>query len=245
MPIDYKIQYHEKVSSTNDTATDMIGRKLAAHGSVIVAGFQSSGKGQRSNIWFSDPLINLTMSIILKPNFLLPEEQFYISKIVSIAITDSLSNFSNKFSIKWPNDIYHGSDKIAGILIENSIIGNSISDTVCGIGLNINQKHFPKDLPNPISLTNITGTEHNTQDLQNNILNRLSVLYDYIKKRKYNTIDKSYLERLYQINKESEFRAGDKYFRGTIKGINKQGQLLIRPVNGPIRSFSFKEVEFL
>ncbi len=245
MHIDYKYLYYENVSSTNELAAELIKQKKAGHGSVVVAGNQTAGRGQRNNTWHSDPLMNLTMSVILRPGFIRPEQQFYISKIISLAVSSSLLQFSDDFSIKWPNDIYCGSDKIAGILIEHSIIGNNISYSICGIGLNINQTVFPESLSNPVSIKAITGKEINIQEIQDRMLSSLSSLYNLLEQGNTTEIDNAYSEQLYLLGKESEFRSADKTFYGTICGVNNSGQLIVRDQSGSEKIFSFKEIEFI
>ena len=245
MNIDYKFLYYENVSSTNELATELIKQEKAAHGTVVIAGNQTAGKGQRNNTWHSEPLMNLTMSIILRPKKISPVKQFYISKIISLAVCSCLEQHSASFSIKWPNDIYYKSDKIAGILIEHSIIGNKISASVCGLGLNINQTEFAGILRNPVSLKNIMGRDFNIQEIQDGILAKLSNLYRLLEEGKFNKIDKAYLGRLYLLGKESEFIANGKTFRGIISGINNSGQLVMTLPDGKDRSFSFKEIEFV
>jgi BirA family biotin operon repressor/biotin-[acetyl-CoA-carboxylase] ligase len=244
MSIGDKIIYYANVSSTNDVASNLINSGNVVEGTVISAGFQSDGKGQRNNQWQSDPFMNLIMSVILKPEMMLPEQQFYISKIVSLSILDSLKTFSGGFSVKWPNDIYHGGDKIAGILIEHTVIGNKVATTIAGIGLNINQTVFPEDLPNPISLAQISGLEHNVQDLQKVICLNMQKLYSELIKGKLKKIDKLYEDKLYKKGLRSEFITKEGSINGTIKGVNKPGQLIISSDDGRELIFSFKEIEF-
>ncbi len=245
MIIGNKTIYHANVSSTNDVAAELISKGRAYEGMVISAGFQSKGKGQRNNIWDSEPFMNLIMSVILMPESILPEQQFYISKIVSLAITDALESFSDQFSIKWPNDIYHGSDKIAGILIENIIIGEKIAASIVGVGLNINQENFPENIPNPVSLTQITKNKHNVQVILDEICNKLNSRYVSLKDGDYSGIDSSYESRLYHRNDELGFITNEGPLKGKIKGVNKLGQLIIELPEGESREFSFKEIEFL
>ncbi len=82
---------------------------------------------------------------------------------VSLGICDFLDRYCHGSTIKWPNDIYVKNDKIAGILIENSIMGEKIESSVAGIGLNINQDKFDPGIPNPVSLKMITGKEYDTE----------------------------------------------------------------------------------
>ena len=245
MVIGSKIIYHANVSSTNDLAAELIDKGSAHEGIVISAAYQSGGRGQRNNTWFSDPFMNLIMSVILMPESILPEQQFYISKIVSLAITDTLQNFSDQFSIKWPNDIYHGSDKIAGILIENIIIGERITSSIAGIGLNINQKKFPSGIPNPISLIQISKKKHNVQLILEEVCRNLQLRYSSLKDGNYSEIDNSYESLLYHKDEEMEFRTADGPLKGKIIGVNKSGQLIIEPAEGSNIEFSFKEIEFL
>lgn len=84
------------------------------------------------------------MSWIVYPAFLSVQDQFQLSKAVSLAITDFLSLFSIEAEIKWPNDILCSGSKICGILIENSIMGDELRHSIVGIGLNVRQEVFPE-----------------------------------------------------------------------------------------------------
>lgn len=107
----------------------------------MVASFQSDGRGRRENEWQSNPGENLLCSFLVS-DFdidLLPRLNF----AASISIVQCLEKFGVKnTSIKWPNDVYVGDRKIAGILIENVLVKNIVKHSVVGIGLNINQTEF-------------------------------------------------------------------------------------------------------
>ena len=124
------------------------------HATVVSTYNQTAGRGQRGNSWESEPHKNLTFSVLLKPQHIIAREQFYISEIVSVAIVNTLRKYiiDQPIAIKWPNDIYVNDDKICGILIENTLSGYSISQSIAGIGININQQTFLSNAPNPISL---------------------------------------------------------------------------------------------
>ena len=115
----------EKVPSTNDYALKLLSKSTPEEGTIISTNSQTMGKGLAGNGWESQAGKNLTISIILKPSFLNPSKQFYISKIIALAVHEFLSGQLKNVRIKWPNDIYVNNDKIAGILIENSVIGNN------------------------------------------------------------------------------------------------------------------------
>jgi len=245
MKIGSDIKYYEKVSSTNEVAAQLLSERKAAHGTVISASFQTRGKGQRNNKWHSEALKNLTMSIILHPTTLDPALQFYISGIISIAVAESLEAFSNEISIKWPNDIYHVNDKIAGILIEHSIIGNKISSSICGIGININQVYFPEGLPNPTSLKLLTGKSFNVHTIEKSIFDSLNRWFDILINKQFGLIDSNYTRRLYKYGEMTKFRAENVEFFGKISGVNNSGQLQITTSEGINKTFSFKEVEYI
>ena len=125
--------------------------------SVMAALSQTCGKGQRGNVWISDPGKNLTFSILLKSDngsiFQVKAcDQFIISEAAALSVTDLLAAHGIPAKIKWPNDIYVGNRKICGILIEHSLRADRISWSIIGIGLNVNQTIFPDDLPNPTSM---------------------------------------------------------------------------------------------
>ncbi len=245
MKLGSNIIYREKVSSTNNLAAALFTSGKAGEGTVIYAGFQSEGKGHRGNTWEGEPGKNLTMSIILTPAFLEADRQFLISKVVSLALIDTVSQFTKGLSIKWPNDIYVLNDKIAGILIENIVTGNILSASIAGVGLNINQEIFLSDAPNPVSLKKITGKNYDIKELCHTMCNNLEQRYNMLKAGAISEIDSDYLALLYRFEEISLFSSKGRRFRGTITGVDVYGQLLIKDVRGTIKKYSFKEVEFI
>jgi len=142
----------DSLPSTNNELKNRLKTNDLSEFTTILTSYQTNGRGQQSNVWESADGLNLTFSVLLKPVFLEPALQFYLSKIVALALTDVLMKYVDELSIKWPNDIYVGEKKIAGILIENSLMGSCIDTCVVGIGLNVNQLSFQSSAPNPISL---------------------------------------------------------------------------------------------
>lgn len=244
MLIGRDIRYYEKVSSTNELASELLANNKAGHGTVISASYQTAGRGQRQNKWHSKALNNLTISILIKPRNIEPSKQFYISMVISIALIEALQEYAGPFSIKWPNDIYYEGDKIAGILIEHSITGSDITGSICGIGVNINETDFPDFLPNPVSLKSISGKDYNISTIMESILIQINSWYAMLEDHKFDFIKSSYLRYLYRYNEEAGFRAKNKTFRGRITGINEAGQLLVKRGDGETGAYSFKELEF-
>lgn len=245
MKTGYKIIYKDCVSSTNDVAKKLLHTENATDFTVISANKQLIGKGQRKNSWHSEPGKNLTISIITFPYYLKVPNQFYLSKVISLGILKYLKTKGKHFKIKWPNDIYFKDKKICGILIENSIAGSTIKNSVTGIGLNINQTVFPEDLPSATSLSLITDSEYQLNEELNNLLKYIYQFYYDLKDLDFSETDKLYHKNLYKLNKISCFKDSTGIFKGEIKGTEPQGKLIIQTVNKEIRTYGFKEVEFI
>ena len=146
----HDIIWLDSIDSTNEEAKRHISD--IDNLSVLSAYEQTEGRGQRGNTWTSTPGENLMFSIVLKNPKISARDQFGINEITSLSVVDFLSQHGISARIKWPNDIYVGSKKICGILIENSLRGSGISSSIIGIGLNINQRNFDVNLPNPTSM---------------------------------------------------------------------------------------------
>ena len=146
----HDIIWLQSVDSTNEEAKRHISD--IDNLSVLSALEQTAGRGQRGNKWTSNTGENLMFSIVLKDAKIRARDQFVLNEIASLAVVDFLSMHGISARIKWPNDIYVGLKKICGILIENSLHGSAISSSIIGIGLNINQRNFNVNLPNPTSM---------------------------------------------------------------------------------------------
>jgi len=233
------------VTSTNDEAKKYINVTQTIDFTSIIANEQTKGRGQRENNWHSETSKNLLFSIITKSTFLKPTEQFYLSKVISLGIIEYLNNKKNGFKIKWPNDIYYKNKKICGILIENSISGSTIKNSIIGIGININQNAFPNYLPNAISLSNILEKEFSLEIEFEYLLNKIYESYSLLKEKKITKIDNLYHKYLYRINTTSNFKDKSGMFTGKIIGTLPEGMLQIKTSEQKTRTYNFKEVEFL
>jgi BirA family biotin operon repressor/biotin-[acetyl-CoA-carboxylase] ligase len=231
--------------STNTYAANLLKSEVVPEGTIIRTEFQSDGRGQKGNTWESEAGKNLIISIILHPENVAPSDQFLISMMISLGIYDFLKEEFPGCRIKWPNDIYVNDDKIAGILIENSIMDNTILNSIAGIGLNINQKVFLSDAPNPVSMSMITGKEYNCDDCFNALTDSLDKRHAQLKAEDYSNIRSDYKTQLYRLNEWSDFRDSDIVFKGRIVSVNTEGMLMIERQNGKIKGYSFKEVEFI
>lgn len=241
---DKNIIFLDEVESTNNYAKQLVGEK-AENGTVVLAHFQTAGRGQVGNYWESERNKNLMFSAIIYPGFLEAGAQFMISKIVSLAIADVLKEETGDVFVKWPNDVYVGTKKIAGILIENTIKGSSLDSSVIGVGLNLNQEIFVSDAPNPISLKLLTGKRYLQTEMLNRICVKLNLFLELLRSGDFQQINASYLSSLFRYNEWSNFRRNGKEFTARILGVGVFGQLQLEDKEGQITEYMFKEVEFV
>ena len=231
--------------STNEYAKSLWSKSEPIEGTVVLTDKQTDGKGQIGNKWQSEPYQNLTFSIILKPTFLKPEDQFMLSKIVSLACIETFEHFTEqKFIIKWPNDIYIREKKIGGILIENTINSSQISNSVIGMGLNINQEVF-ENLPRAISLKTIANNEFDKKEILYLLLKKIDVYYFLLRQGKIKGISQKYIQNLLGYKHKMTFLEQGITFKATVNGVNERGQLLLELENGYIRKYNFKEVSWV
>lgn len=245
MIIGSNIQFHESLKSTNTFASLSLKEKELPEGTVICADFQTAGKGQPGKRWESEKGKNLLFSVILYPSSVSPDNQFLISMIISLGICDFIREIVPEVKIKWPNDIYIGNDKIAGILIENYITGKIIDSCIAGIGININQEKFSHDIPNPVSLKIITGKESDTRTSLGKLLVCLDKRYKQLLYGDRELIRDEYTSMLYRAGEWHTYRSDGIMFKGRIKGITDSGRLKIEKEDNSVSEFLFKEVDYI
>lgn len=235
--------YHIDItSSTNDLARDA----KYTHLDVVWAEHQTAGRGQRGHSWHSTEGENITFSVVLTPSFLPIVEQFLLSEIVALALVDTMAHYGICCRIKWTNDIYAADNKIAGVLIEHSLSGESIARTIVGIGLNINQREFPDDIPNPTSMALERGMMFNREEVLEHYVATLRDLYAMLERGEKEAIEARYIATMYHLAEEHTYAyASGERFRATIRGVRPTGHLCLEHRDGTIVEYAFKEVEFV
>ncbi len=234
-----------ETASTNSYLRELNTKEQLPEFFSVRANFQTQGRGQRGNSWVSSPKDNLLCSLILYPTCVSANRSFYISQIVSLSLIQTLSPFSSDFSIKWPNDIYWKNKKIAGILIENQFLSNDVSQSIIGIGLNINQTSFPSQLINPISLTEITGVKHNINELWTTFLMYLKEFYQLLKEGKAGQVKIEYHNRLFRKEGYHLYKDSKEIFEAHLLKVQPDGQLILIDKNNQQRKYYFKEVSYI
>jgi BirA family biotin operon repressor/biotin-[acetyl-CoA-carboxylase] ligase len=236
----------KEVDSTNTYLKHLLSNsKPLPEGTVILAEHQFAGRGQQQNKWVSDPGKNLTFSILFKANFLPLLNQFDLNRVISLGTANALTNLMGKdIQIKWPNDIYYRDNKLGGILIENMINGGQIKYSIAGIGLNINQEHFPAGLKYATSVKQILQTDYDLHVILAEICKLIEVWYLKLKSDKTEELRSEYMSKLYWLNQVRSFRANGIIIKGTIKGVKASGLLEVE-TEGALKEYDLKQIEFL
>lgn len=236
----------DEVDSTNLMLKKIAREEHPEEGSVVIAGYQTGGRGQMGTSWFSSKGENLLFSLLIYPKNVEANGQFIISRIASLAVKNTLDQFVSDIRIKWPNDIYWKDKKIGGMLIENDIQGKQIENSVIGIGININQQIFPPDLPNPVSLKQITGSEQDMEYIFNIFMREFFMLYREFEHGGTNSIEDEYMLDLYRINDYYWFEDKNGKFKAIIENVLPTGHLVLKTLKNEVRRrYSFKEVAFV
>ena len=235
----------EETDSTNKYLNELCNKQCVEELTTITADFQTSGRGQRGNSWESEAGQNLMFSFVLYPTFLKARRQFLLSQIISLAIKEELERYVSNISIKWPNDIYWHDKKIAGILIENVLSGSTFSRAIIGMGLNINQKNFYSDAPNPVSLYQITGRTYKIEKILDEFTEAFGKRYTDTFTNSSDRIHKEYIATLYRNDGVYPFYSDGNIFHASIADVELDGHLLLSTESGEKKRFAFKEVSFL
>jgi len=245
--MDYKIIELKSTLSTNLFAQELLLHEKVEEGTVVWASEQIKGRGLGNNFWESEAGKNLTISVILRPDFLAARDQFMITKIVSLGLIDFLNSFGNLhgINIKWPNDVYVGLKKIAGTLIECDIKGNSIEHVIAGIGLNLNQERFYSDAPNPVSVKNLIHTDISVSSSLESVLYYIGLRYRQLKEKLYDRINSDYLENLLFYKSFHQYLSKGNRFNGAIADVDSFGKLQILTDEGELKSFEMKDICFI
>ena len=235
-----------EVDSTNNYLKKLLHEQHPEEGSVVIADSQTAGRGQMGNGWESESCKNLLLSLLIYPQNLQANEQFIISRMASLAVKNCLDQFVDDIRIKWPNDIFWKDKKIAGMLIENDVQGKYIQNSVIGIGININQQSFPDDLPNPISLKQITGIDNDINNIVDIFVREFFLIYREFQDGKTTQIDDEYMLDLYRVNDYYWFKDEKGSFKAIIKEVMPSGHLVLETMDeGDLRQYAFKEVSFI
>lgn len=242
----------------NERATTNEESEVSRQPICVVTSYQSAGKGMGSNTWESEEGKNLLFSILLHPEWLTASMQYLLSMAEALAIYDVLATYTDGISIKWPNDIYWHDKKVSGTRIDGNIKGRFMADMIIGTGININQREFHSDAPNPVSLYNIIGRENDTEEILKKVLTRFEYYYEIAKTewesmrnegsipQQQGTIINLYHSHLYRNDGQFHvFEDKDGRFNARIDHVKPNGLMTLQRMNGTLSTYEFKEVRFI
>lgn len=228
--------------------------KRAKEIQLVTTDYQTHGHGQVNTVWESARGENLLFSFLFRPQHITAGEQFFLSEIACLAVAHTLDAYTEGISVKWPNDVYHHDRKICGMLLRHTLSGAQISATLVGIGLNLNQKQFVGDAPNPVSLRQIIGRPVDREE----VLNRFAHHFDRLLRTvtppdpderlaQRQRLHGEYLRRLYHHDGAHDYvdTASGETFSAHIIDVAPTGQLTLRTTDGRLRHYHFKEVRFV
>lgn len=215
---------------------------------MIVTDEQTAGRGQRGNSWESEAGKNLSFSIVCHPDFLKASEQFVLSQAMALAVCLTINEVvpaDEECRVKWPNDIYIGNRKVSGTLIECDLRGSNIETCIIGTGVNINQKVFLSDAPNPVSLAQIAGQDLDREAILSQILGRFINIYDMIRYGNADAVRRVYKVWLYRQSGFHRYSDAKGEFLAEIADVEKTGHLMLRLEDSELRRYEFKDVKFV
>lgn len=231
--------------STNNYLRELLAKGALPEGSVVIADYQTAGKGQVGNSWESEAGKNLMFSLLLYPGFIPANRQFLISQIASLSVKETLDAYVGGVTVKWPNDIYWEDRKICGMLIENDLSGQHLYSSIIGIGININQEKFRSNAPNPVSLIRITGKSYDRDEVLIRFLRIFFRYYCLLAEEKEEEIRAAYMAALYRADGYHPYADEHGRFQARIHAIEPTGHLILQLPDGECRRYAFKEVATL
>ena len=234
-----------ETTSTNSLLRELIIKESLSEGSVVVADFQTAGRGQIGNVWESEAGKNLMFSTVLYPTCIPANRQFLISQIAALSVKETLDLYTDHVTVKWPNDIYWKDKKICGMLIENDLMGRNISQSIAGVGININQEVFHSSAPNPVSLFQITGKQYDIFNILEHIMLRIQIYYDLLQKNNTALITAQYERSLFRKEGMYRYKDVNGEFMANIVCVEPEGRLILEDETQTKRGYMFKEVEYL
>lgn len=232
------------LSSTNSYTIELLSQNGIESWTVVSCDHQSAGKGQRGKRWEVEPEANLTFSVAIEARIGL-EQQYIVSSAAVLAVVNTLEAYGIDARFKWPNDILVEGEKIAGILIENQVADGMIRWSVIGIGLNVNQTHFPPyDWPATSMKRIRRGLDLDKEEVLSLLLQSLKQAWFALAKGKTSANIRRMDELLFGFEDEVQFEVGGKRVVGMILGLAHDGGLRLALSEG-VRTFYNGELKLL
>lgn len=237
-------QQFEVTTSTNAIAHQWA-IEGAPHGAIVTAGEQTAGVGRRGREWVSAPNKGIYLSIILRPHAtLLPQQCTLLLAVAACRALEKTAGVNAQ--TKWPNDILLQGKKVGGVLCSGEWRQDELAFIIAGIGLNINQTG--EDLPpRPIypatSLRQITGMEHDVEDVLQKVLWEMDALEQQHLQGHWSTIHDEFEKRCIFMGEVIGLQEEQKKYFGIAQRIDDEGFLWLQTADGPRRFVNGEIVE--
>ena len=265
-----EVAAYERIDSTHAKARRLIERGRFARNddggiaiTVVAAGAMDDARGRLGRPWACVPGHSFAISFIVTiPESVATDDAVngWMSMIAGLATLDAIEGTLDEcgaipfdpecgFHLKWPNDIYWKDKKICGILIENDLSGHHIKRSIAGIGININQEVFNSDAPNPVSLKQITGKEHDRYEILAHILRRVQIYYNSLQMEDFavysDEISTRYARSLFRRRGLHPYEDANGKFLARLLRVEQDGRFVLEDEGGSEREYLFKEVQYI
>lgn len=240
------LHYYDSTDSTNSRMHAMLSDKTSyvQEGTLVLAGTQTAGRGQRQNVWADRQGSSVLATVLFKPQLSDVKKVFYLNKAVAVALQNAIAIYCPDVRIKWPNDILSNGKKIAGILIENGFAGNTLTSVVCGFGINVLQDTFPDELPHATSIYMVSGKRPDLAEVLQTVAQALESTYDLFRAGAYPDIDKMYHEHLFGLHIQRPFLFKNEPVQGVIQGVHVDGSLKLQ-IENRVHSVNLQDVQYI
>ena len=244
------VVYLDKIDSTNNYAKK-IALEGCEEGTLVVADYQTSGRGRLGRDWNSTDKKGVWMSLVLRPDIPFEEVQI-ITLAASVAVVQALYDYAHiEAGIKWPNDIIIKGKKVCGILVEMNMEIDRINFLILGIGLNVNQQKndFSQELlDKAVSLKMYMEETLNSQKiLKRNeliavILLKFEEIYDKVKSGAFEDIISEWKKYSVTLGKEVNIIYKNEQYKGVAEDITKDGKLIVKCEDGSVKEVFSGEI---
>ena len=214
---------------------------------VVWTDYQTAGRGCGTNTWESALGQNLLYSVLYHPKNIPAVHQFLLLETMALSIKEILDSMlpqNEEIKIKWPNDIYWHDNKLGGTLTECALSGQNMRWCIIGTGLNINQTAFTSQLPNPVSLTQITGKHFELSPLLHRICEAFALRLQKLEQGDYDELQEEYQAALYRRHGFHLYSDAHETFEAEFINVAPDGTLTLRDKEQRLRNYKFKEVSF-
>lgn len=234
--------HFEEVVSTNSLLWKLV-EEGAKPGTAVVADYQRGGKGQAGARWESEAGANILLSLYLPVPFLEATVQFRLNMAVALAVSDFARLYlGDGVLLKWPNDLFYQKTKLGGILIENSIQGSRLADSVVGVGINVNQTHFFGPF-SATSFSNITGRFYALHDLLEQLFACFEKRFEALYAGQWMQQRSDYLQQLLGLGEQRSFEYQGQIIKATMVDVDAEGHLILDSSLGRL-VMNNKEIKF-